>query len=183
MRRFLENPGETLKRVREQMADDKGNDDLEERHASLTKRLAAKQAEKDRYVRLYAQGHLAEDELETYLLDLRNQTENLRLLIDAVCADLSHQREQAELAETTHAWLLTLGQRLAEIEQDTGEAFRARRRLVRMLVAEVTAGGKREDGTSEVRITYRFGPPEDRDVGEAGEGAFMPVIPNATASS
>jgi hypothetical protein len=34
--------------------------------------LAAKQSEKDRYVRLYAQGHISEEELETYLLDLKH---------------------------------------------------------------------------------------------------------------
>jgi hypothetical protein len=42
----------------------------QERHADLTKRLAAKQAEKDRYVRLYAQDHISEDELETRASDI-----------------------------------------------------------------------------------------------------------------
>src|SRR5215203_3947754 len=38
---------------------------LEKRQGDLRKRLAGKQAEKDRYVRLYAQGHISEVEAET----------------------------------------------------------------------------------------------------------------------
>lgn len=38
----------------------------------LAKRLAAKQAEKDRYIRTYAQGHISEEELDIYLADLKN---------------------------------------------------------------------------------------------------------------
>jgi site-specific DNA recombinase len=51
VRRFLEDPGEILERLREQhdAADDAG--ELEARRKELAKRLAAKQAEKDRYVR------------------------------------------------------------------------------------------------------------------------------------
>ena len=73
VRTFLENPGETLERLREQLAgDDRATEELEARLADLTKRLAAKQSEKDRYVRLYAQGHISEEKLETYLLDLKH---------------------------------------------------------------------------------------------------------------
>ena len=35
----------------------------------------------------------------------------------------------------------------------------AAKQLVGLLVAEVTVGKKPEDGRTEVRITYRFGPP------------------------
>ncbi len=42
----------------------------------------------------------------------------------SVEADLSQRVEQKELAETTHAWLLTLWERLEEVEEDTEEAFR-----------------------------------------------------------
>jgi hypothetical protein len=59
------------------------------RPASLTKRLVAKQAEKDRYIKLYAQGQLDDEELETNLLDLKNQVENLKLLIASVESDLA----------------------------------------------------------------------------------------------
>lgn len=54
---------------------------------------------------------------------------------------------------------MTLRSRLAEIEEDTEEAFEKRRQLVKFLVAGVTAG-RDEDGGLDVRITYRFGPPE-----------------------
>jgi DNA invertase Pin-like site-specific DNA recombinase len=62
------------------VADD-ATDELETRREELGRRLAAKQTEKDRYVHLYTQGHISEAELETHLLDLKNQTENVRLLL------------------------------------------------------------------------------------------------------
>src|SRR5215208_5152059 len=45
------------------------------------------------------------------------------------------------------------------VEDGTKEGFRARRQLERLLVVEVTVGKKLENGETEVRITYRFGPP------------------------
>jgi septal ring factor EnvC (AmiA/AmiB activator) len=83
----------------------------------LEKRLAAKQAEKDRFVRLYTQEHISEEELEVYLADLKNQTENLRLLVHSVEAELSQVRESREVAENTHGWLVALRERLAEVER------------------------------------------------------------------
>ena len=56
VRGFLENPGEVLDRVREQLGSDDGAKELEVRREELGRRLATKQAEKDRYVRAYAQG-------------------------------------------------------------------------------------------------------------------------------
>jgi Recombinase zinc beta ribbon domain len=73
VRFFLENPGEVLERLREQMGDDDEAKKLERRQGDLRKRLAGKQAEKDHYVRLYAQEHISEDELSVYLADLKNQ--------------------------------------------------------------------------------------------------------------
>jgi hypothetical protein len=55
--------------------------------------------------------------------------------------------------------LLTLRERLSEIEEDTEDSFEKRRQLVKLLVAGITAG-KDEEGRPDVRITYRFGPPE-----------------------
>ena len=113
MRFFLENPGEVLERLREQVGDEDEAKKLERRQGDLGKRLAGK----DRYVRLYAQGHISEDELSVYL------------------ADLSQHAEKREIAETTTAWLATLRERISEIEADTDEAFQARRQLVKLLVA------------------------------------------------
>ena|SRR5215203_637657 len=64
VRQFLEEPGEVLERVREQLGADDAADELETRREDLGRRLAAKQAEKDRYIRLYAQDHISEEELE-----------------------------------------------------------------------------------------------------------------------
>lgn len=159
VRRFLYNPGEVLERVREQQAGDHHSEDLESRRDSLAKRLAAKQAEKDRYVRLYARVEILDaEELETYLADVRNQVENLKLLISSIEADLAREEEDKEVAASTEAWLMTLRENLEEVEADTQEAFDKRRELVGLLVEEI-ALGRTEEGRPKVDITYRFGPP------------------------
>jgi site-specific DNA recombinase len=79
IRGFVQNPGEVLERAKEQMEERREQTgELEERHASLTKRLATTQGETDKYVKLYAAGHLDEEELETHLSDLKNRVSNLR---------------------------------------------------------------------------------------------------------
>ena len=163
VKQFLEDPGEILERVREQLKDDDATEEITQRREDLARRLADKQSEKDRYVRLYAVGHIFESELETYLADLKNQTDNLRLLIESVEANPAQKREHTELAETTHVWLATLRHHITEVEKDTQEAFRTRRQLVRLLVEGIKIGEKREEGNTEIRITYRFDPPNARD--------------------
>lgn len=179
VRRFLKNPGEVvLERVREQTIAGGGDDaaELAARHEDLSRRLAAKQAEKDRYVRLYAQGHISEEEMGVYIADLKNQTDNLRLLLASVEAELSQVQEQAALADTAEAWLYELRERLEEVEEDTEEGFEARRRLVNLLVSGITAG-RQEDGSPEIKITYRFGPPDGLPE-EGNEEMFVGAMRN-----
>jgi chromosome segregation ATPase len=181
VRRFLEDPGEVLERLREHQhgaADDAG--ELEARRKELAKRLATKQAEKDRYVRAYAQGHISEEELDAYLAELKKQIGNLRVLLNSIEVELSERRERKSLTDTTQAWLLSLGRRLEEIEEDTPEGFEKRKQLVGLLVAEVTVGKKPEDGRTEVRITYRFGPPPASGSASSPsqEGLFVPGFKN-----
>jgi hypothetical protein len=109
VRRFLKNPGAILERLREEhdAAADAG--DLEARKKGLAKRLAARQGEKDRYVRAYAQGHISEEELDAYLDELKKQIDNLRVLLASVEAELSERQERKSLTDTTQAWLLSLG--------------------------------------------------------------------------
>ena len=159
VRQFLRDPGAVLERVREQMGSDGASAELRERHADLTKRLASKHKERDRWLHLYAQGHISDPELETHLTDLRIQLSNLTLLLESVENELEAQREYVQVAETTEAWLLRLRARVEEVEGDSPKAYQKRRELVKLLVAGITAG-KREDGSPDVRITYRFGPPE-----------------------
>jgi site-specific DNA recombinase len=159
---FLENPGEVLERVRKQLAETEESDDLLDRHTSLTKRLAAKQEEKSRYVKLYAQGHMDEEELDVYLTDLKNQVENLKLLISSVESDLAAKHENKVVAANTEAWLMSLKKNLAQVEQDAEEAFSARRTLVKLLVERITVS-RDDEGRARVDITYRFGPPTARD--------------------
>ena len=166
IRQFLENPGETLERVRAQFDTADETSELQARHTDLTKRLAAKQAEKDRYIRLYAQEHISEEELETYLLDLKHQISNLRLLIESAEADLASIEENALTARTAETWLMTLRERISEVEADTPEAFHKRQQLVRLLVEGVTLNREGRDTTA--MITYRFGPPDEGAGVDAG---------------
>jgi site-specific DNA recombinase len=183
VRRFIEDPGEVLERVREQIGGDYGADEeLEARREELAKRLAGKQAEKDRYVRAYAQEHISEEELDVYLADLKNQTDNLRLLLSSVEADLSHRRQRMELTEATRVWLAALKQRVAEIEEDTEDAFRVCKQLVKLLVAKITARKRHEDGGTEVRITYRFGPPPGGGGLQEEGGSFVGSLMNGSRS-
>jgi hypothetical protein len=166
VRRFLHDPGEVLERLREQQTQDRQSEDLEARRNSLAKRLATKQAEKDRYVRLYARGEiLDEEELETYLADVANQVENLKLLISSVDADLVRAEEDREVAASTEGWLMTLRENLQEVEADTQEALVKRRELVRLLVERIVVS-QTEEGRPKVDITYRFGPPTVESAGE-----------------
>ena len=112
-----------------------------------------------------------------YLADLKDQLDNLRLLLDSVEGELSQKREQAEIADSTEAWLRALQGRVADVEDGTRESFRASRQLVRLLVAEVTVGKKPENGETEVRITYRFGPPPAS--GSAGSPSQGGVVGDA----
>jgi site-specific DNA recombinase len=159
VRSFLENPGEVLERVREQLEGDDQADELEERRESLKNRLAGKQAERDRAMRLYMRGLISEEEADVLLADLKNQTANLRLLIGAVEGDLSKREESKLAAMTTEAWLMALRKNLSEVEEDTEEAYLHRRELAKLLVGKITVD-RDEDGRAKVDITYRFGPPE-----------------------
>ena len=148
-----------LERVREQLEADDQADELEERLSNLQKRLASKQAERDRAMRLYMRGLISEEEADVLLADLKNQTENLRLLMSSVESDLSRMEEDKLAAMNTEAWLVSLRKNLSEVERETEEAYLHRRELVKLLVEKITAD-RDEDGRAKVDITYRFGPPE-----------------------
>jgi site-specific DNA recombinase len=160
IRSFLTNPGEVLHRVREKLSSTDDTEELEARHADLTKRLAAKHQERDRYIWLCAQGYITEGELDGYLADLRTQADNLTLLLGSVEADLTQRQEETELAASTEAWLMSLRERIHEVESDSEVAFRARRQLVRLLVDGIVIEDKRKGEEPRVRITYRFDEPD-----------------------
>jgi chromosome segregation ATPase len=181
VRHFLEEPGEILQRLREQHEAANDVEGLEARKKELAKRLAAKQAEKDRYVRAYAQDHISEEELDAYLVELKKQIDNLRVLLASIEVELSERRERTALTDTTHAWLLSLRQRLEEVEDDTPEGFEKRKQLVRLLVESISLGKSQQEGRAEVQITYRFGPPPD-SVSESEEDLSMPVVKNGSLS-
>ena len=176
IRGFLENPGETLHRVRQELAGAGDTGELEARRSDLTKRLATKHKERDSYIRHCARGSITEAELDDYLADLRTQADNLRLLLESVEADLARRLEERELASSTEAWLIALRERIYEVEGDSEEAFRARRQLVRLLVEGIIIEDKRKGDEPRVRVTYRFDEPEDA-VNDRG-GGFCEVPRN-----
>jgi septal ring factor EnvC (AmiA/AmiB activator) len=178
---WLEDPGEVLERLREQQHDGANDaEELEARKKGLAKRLGARQAEKDRYVRTYAQGHISEEELDAYLAELKKQTDNLRVLLASIEVELSESRERTALTDTTHAWLLSLRKRLDEVEEDTPEWFEKRKQLVGLLVESISLGKSKQEGRAEVQITYRFGPPPDSNA--ESDGSFMPGFKNGRES-
>jgi hypothetical protein len=79
----------------------------------------------------------------------------LTLLIESVKADLTQRQEETELAASTEAWLMSLKERIYEVEGDSEEAFRARRQLVRLLVEGIVIEDKRKGKEPKVHITYK----------------------------
>ena len=77
---------------------------------------------------------------------------------------------------------MALREHIAEVEEDTEEAYRARRHLVKLLVQSITIGKKHEDGGIEVRITYRFGPPSPPPAEAGGEDSSVAGLKNGSRS-
>ncbi len=162
VRAFLADPGEVLERVREHMADEDDYAELEERRGSLKKRLAEAQAELNRLLNLYATGEIDAEWLTTHVRDREDRIDNLRLLIASVESDLAAREHDRLAAESAEAWLLTLRERIHEVEGDTPEAYRKRRELVKLLVEQITTS-RDEVGRTRVEVRYRFGPPKERE--------------------
>ncbi len=101
-------------------------------------------------------------------------------MLASVEAELSERQERTTLTDTTHAWLLSLGRRLAEVEEDTPEGFVKRKQLVGLLVESISLGRSQQEGRVEVQKTYRFGPPPDS--ASEPDGLFVPHLKNGNRS-
>ena len=95
-----------------------------------------------------------EDTLETALASGESSFEDFY----AVVTERGRRALHAHY-EAIEAWRRDEREAVPVDEEETEEAFRARRQLVKFLVAGITAGNRREDGSAEIRITYRFEPP------------------------
>jgi site-specific DNA recombinase len=173
---FIEDPGDALERAKRQMLKRAQSDGLEERRESLAKRLAQTQAEKSKYVKLYAQGDLDEDELEVHIADAKNRIANLKLLLESVEADIAHRQQDYIAAQDAALWLTSLRDRLEALEEDTEEAFLQRREVVKLLVERITISAG-ENGEVKIDIIYKFCPPEPE------EGAELCAVGNTLRSS
>jgi site-specific DNA recombinase len=182
VRRFLENPGEVLDRVRAQMEGDDEIEPLESEHERLERELANLRDERLNYLRQHARGAIdSEEELDTLLADVRGRTGNTRLLLANAEVALESRRERRKLADSAAAWLETLRERLSEVEEDTETAYLERRQLVQLLVENITVG-RCADDKPHIQVTYRFGPPQDAEAAEDGpEGMYAGGIPNDKA--
>ncbi len=109
-----------------------------------------------------ARGSISEPELDSYLAGLGIEAETTQLLLDDARSELAAREHDRLTAQSVEAWLLALRNRVEEVEEDTAEAYQKRRQLVKLLVSGVSAGWDAE-GRVDVRITYRFGPPEVPD--------------------
>jgi len=179
MRRFLQNPGEVLDRVRTQMKTDDGIEQLESERGRLERELADLRDERLDYLRQHARGAIqSEEDLDTLLADVRGRTGNAQLLLENVEVTLESRRERRKLADSAAAWLATLRERLSEVEEDTETAYLERRQLVKLLVANISVG-RFPDGKPHVQVTYRFGPPQATEVGS--EGKYVGRVPNDEA--
>ena len=157
VRRFLRNPGETLRRAREQMQPDIPAE-TEERRVDLAKRLADKRAERKRWLRLYARDLISEAELDTHLAALRSEMDALELLLQGFEDEIARQQEHAQMAQDTAAWLEHLATRLDEVEGGSERALAKRRKLVQLLVRRIEVG-RDEHGRIRIRTIYRFADP------------------------
>jgi site-specific DNA recombinase len=162
VRHFLREPGEVLERMRSQHEDGDDTGEIEARIEDLSARLAAKRKERDNYIRLCARGSISENELDSYLAGLGIEAETTQLLLGDARSELAAREQDRLAAQGAEEWLLALRDHVEEVEGDTPEAYQKRRQLVKLLVSGITAGWD-ADGRIDVRITYRFGPPEGLD--------------------
>ncbi|PLS86207.1 MAG: hypothetical protein CYG60_08510 [Actinobacteria bacterium] len=164
VRRFLSDPGDALRRAREleeSVVTEASEDTLRDRRKELAEGISSVARERDRYVRLYARGHLEESSLESYLEELEERGERLRDLLAAVDSDLSSQESARKAAESAEAWLDALRGKLALLEKEEVEdPFGAKRALVNLLVERVEVGGREKNSAPSVSVEYRFAPPE-----------------------
>jgi chromosome segregation ATPase len=173
IRGFVENPGEVLERVKEQMEERRTQTgELKESIVSLTKRLVTVQGEKDKYVKLYAARHLDEEELEVHLLDVKNRISNLKMLTESAEAGLAREEHDAAAAKNTATWLTSLRGGLQALEEDIDEAWHARRELVEQLVEKITVS-RTEDGRAKIHIAYKFAPPVQSASGITDHKTFV----------
>jgi site-specific DNA recombinase len=175
IRRFVADPGEALARAQEQSEQrESATQDIEDRLADLRRRLQAAHGEKDRYVRLYAKGQLDEAELDTYLLDLKNRTDNLGMLIDAALSQKAEAEHDARTTRDTAAWLASLQDGLAALEEDTAEAHEGRCELLSLLVERISVGrDETQPSKPRVRIDYRFALPAETSGGLTNHKTFV----------
>jgi hypothetical protein len=158
-KRFITNPGEVPRAVREQLSEARAAPQTSLSSALPPQGLRAGALRPPLLEGVLYEGD--EDALE-HLLDLKNQAANLRLMLEAARAEQADSAAQRVIADTTEAYLMALRERADEIEEDTPEAILERQRLVRLPVERITLH-KSEIGKTTVAVTYRFGPPKSAE--------------------
>jgi hypothetical protein len=80
----------------------------------------------------------------------------LRARVEGVERRIAAQDHGREAARTAESYLLSLRDRIEDVEHDPA----SKREMVRLLVSEIIIG-RNEEGHAQVNVTYRFGPPDD----------------------
>jgi hypothetical protein len=91
-----------------------------------------------------------------------NRIANLKLLMEAVEADIAHRQQDYIAAQGAALWLASLRDGLKAPKEDTEEAFFQRREVVRLLVERITISAG-ENGQVKIDIMYKFCPPEPEE--------------------
>ena len=168
VRRFIDNPGEAVKRaqlqLRERLA---GASKGDERRKRLAAELAGKETERERVLNLFRRGRVTLEEAERELDAIGREAAELRGLIDSL-------RVQAEMATASEAYLVDVGAMLAriggrveEIEATNDRA--AMRELIELLVPQIVlrtepVGQKRVRQQKRVRLELTLAFSQERDV-------------------
>ncbi len=127
----------------------------------LNQAIQAKGAERDQVITWCRRGRISE-------ADMDRQLDQIQLEEAGLKKELERLSELARSAETASAQLKTAEQLLLDLNQklDQPLTWELKRQLVEMLVEEILVETVESDGKKEAitRISYRFGPPESREV-------------------
>jgi hypothetical protein len=95
------------------------------------------------------------------------------MLIDAALSQKAEAEHDARTTRDTAAWLASLQDGLAALEEDTPEAHEGRRELLSLLVERISVGrDETQPSKPRVRIDYRFALPAETSGGLTNHKTF-----------
>ena len=156
---FIRNPGDALRRLREDAGEPKTGDTAAERR-NLESALAGKDVERQRVMSLYRRGFARIGDVEVQLREVEREEKALKEELESLVRDESDRAGQAARFESAEALLDSLR------ESVTGDVpWEKRRELVKLLVKEIRVSPPADGGRKAVveatylfsQVTYRTG--------------------------